>query len=51
MTRRDELKARLEAVGKRRFFLAMKDRWDSNDYALDNKLFREELAIKKELAK
>lgn len=50
MTRRDELKARLEAVEKRRFFLAMKDMWDSNDFALDNKLLKEELAIKKGLA-
>ena len=50
MKRREELKARLEAIENRRFFLAMKDRWDNNDYALDNKLFNEELAIKKELA-
>ncbi len=49
MTRRDELKARLEAIKNRRFFLAMKDRWNVNDYALDSKLFNEELAIKKEL--
>ena len=49
MTRREELTARLEAIGKRRFFLAMKDRWNVEDYALDNKLYNEELAIEREL--
>ena len=50
MTRREKLTARLEAIEERRFFLAMKDRWNTEDYALDNKLYREELAIKRELA-
>lgn len=51
MTRREELKAKLEAVENRRFFLAMKDRWDSNDYRLDDKLSREAMTIKEELKK
>ena len=50
MTRREELTTRLEAIEERRFFLAMKDRWNTEDYALDNKLYSEELAIKRELA-
>ena len=50
MTRREELIARLEAIKERRFFLAMKDRWNTEDYALDNKLYSEELAIKREFA-
>ena len=50
MKRREELKARLKDIENRRFFLAMKDRWNNSDYELDNKLFNEKLAIKKELA-
>lgn len=50
MTRREKLTARLEVIEERRFFLAMKDRWNTEDYALDNKLYNEELAIKRELA-
>ena len=48
---REELEARLEEVEDRRFYLNMKDRWSSEDYALDNKLFEERLAIKKALEK
>lgn len=50
MTRREGLTVKLEAIEERRFFLAMKDRWNTEDYALDNKLYSEELAIKRELA-
>lgn len=49
MERREELKARLKDIEDRRFFLAMKDRWNNSDYELDNKLFNEELIIKKAL--
>ena len=49
MERREELKARLKDIEDRRFFLAMKDRWNNSDYELDNKLFNEEISIKKAL--
>ncbi len=49
MKRREELKARLREIEERRFFLAMKDRWNNSDYELDNKLFNEEINIKKVL--
>ena len=49
MERREELKARLKDIEDRRFFLAMKDRWNNSDYELDNKLFNEEINIKKAL--
>lgn len=51
MKRREELKARLEAIESRRFFLAMKDRWNRDDYRLDDKLSREAMNIKEELKK
>lgn len=49
MERREELRARLKDIEDRRFFLAMKDRWNNSDYELDNKLFNEEINIKKAL--
>jgi hypothetical protein len=49
MERREELRARLRDIEDRRFFLAMKDRWNNSDYELDNKLFNEEINIKKVL--
>lgn len=51
MTRRDELNARLEAIKGQRFFLAMKDRWNRDDYRVDDKLSREAMNIKEELKK
>jgi hypothetical protein len=50
MKRKEELKARLEKVENKRFFLAMKDRWNANDSKYDDDLLREEIALKKELA-
>ncbi len=50
MTKREELKKRLEAVERRRFFLAMKDGWDSKDYDLDSELVAEERALEQALA-
>ena len=51
MTRRDELNARLEAIKGQRFFLAMKDRWNRDDYRLDDKKSREAMNIKKKKKK
>jgi hypothetical protein len=50
MTRREELTNRLDEVETKRFYLAMKDRWNNDDYDKERELANEELAIRKELA-
>lgn len=48
---KQEMKERMKELENRRFFLAMKDRWNSNDYALDDKLFHEWLELKNKVEK
>ena len=50
MTRREELTNRFDEVETKRFYLAMKDRWNNEDYDKERELANEELAIRKELA-
>ena len=50
MTRREELTNKLDVVETERFYLAMKDRWNNEDYNKERELANEELAIRKELA-
>jgi hypothetical protein len=50
MTRREELTNRLDEVETERFYLAMKDRWNNDDYDKERELANEEFAIRKELA-
>lgn len=50
MTRREELTNRLDGVETKRFYLAMKDRWNNEDYDKEHELANEEFAIRKELA-
>ena len=50
MTRREELTNRLDEVETKRFYLAMKDYWNDDDYNRDRELFNEETALRKELA-
>ena len=47
---RTEIEKKIEEIENKRFYLAMKDRWNANDYTTDNKWFRELLALKKALA-
>lgn len=48
---KNEIEKRIDELEKARFYLAMKDRWDSRDYAMDREWFNELLALKKELEK
>jgi hypothetical protein len=45
----NEIKNMMEAIEKKRFFLAMKDHWDANDFAQDREWFNEWLALKNSL--
>ena len=47
---RNEIEKRIEEIENKRFYLAMKDRWNANDYATDNKWFKELLELKKKIA-
>ena len=47
---RTEIEKKIEEIENKRFYLAMKDRWNANDYTTDNKWFRELLELKKALA-
>lgn len=48
MTKEEMLK-RMDEIETRRFYLAMKDRWDRSDYETDDKWFREWLDLKKKV--
>lgn len=48
---KQEMKEKMKELENRRFFLAMKDRWNSSDYALDDKLFHEWLELKNKVEK
>lgn len=45
-----EIKARIEELERRRFYLSMKDRWTMDDYDTDRKLNAEIIRLNKELA-
>ena len=47
---KSEIEKRIEELEDKRFYLAMKDRWDRDDYAVDRQWFNELLKLKKELA-
>lgn len=46
---KQEMQKRIEELEKERFYLAMADRWTSNDYQLDNKLFKEITELKEKM--
>lgn len=46
---KNEIMARLEELDNMRFILAMKDRWERDDYVRDSKMQLEELELKKML--
>ena len=46
---REEIKARIEDLEERRFYLAMKDRWTRDDFTWDMETFREILRLEKML--
>lgn len=46
---REEIIKRMDEIETKRFYLAMKDRWDRSDYDWDNKMFNEWLNLKKML--
>jgi len=46
---KQEMKNRIAELEKNLFFLAMKDRWNSNDYELDRKWSAEMRKLKNEL--
>lgn len=45
----DEIKARIEELERQRFYLGMKDRWSSEDYSHDRKMWMEILDLQKKL--
>jgi len=50
MTKKEMLE-RMDEIETRRFYLAMKDRWNSKDFETDDKLFYEWLSLKKKVEK
>ena len=44
-----EIEKRIDELETQRFYLAMKDRWNADDYRTDNKWFNELLDLKKKL--
>ena len=44
-----EKKERMEKIEELRFYLVMKDHWDSKDFRQDNEWFNEWLTLKHEL--
>ena len=50
MTREEMLK-RMDEIETRRFYLAMKDHWDRDDFETDRKWFNEWLDLKKKVEK
>ena len=48
---REEIKARIEDLEERRFYLAMKDKWTRDDFTWDMETFREILRLEKMLEK
>ena len=46
---KNEIMARLEELDNMRFILAMKDRWERDDYVRDSNMHLEELELKKML--
>lgn len=46
-----EIEKRIEELEERKFYLAMKDRWDFEDYKLDTELFNEIRKLKEMLDK
>ena len=47
----NEIKAKIEELESKKFYLAMKDRWNDEDYQYDNKLFRKIQELKAMLPK
>lgn len=41
MTDRNAIEMKIKALEEKRFYLAMKDRWDARDYQKDNEWFAE----------
>ncbi len=46
-----EIKDKIEELESKKFYLAMKDRWDAEDYQYDRELFREIQELKAMLPK
>ena len=46
---REEIKAKIEDLEERRFYLAMKDKWTRDDFTWDMETFREILRLEKML--
>lgn len=46
---REEIKARIEDLEERRFYMAMKDRWTREDFDWDMETFREIRKLEKML--
>lgn len=44
---KNEMQARIDELEKRRFYLSMKDRWDTDDYDYNRKMLTEVLELKK----
>lgn len=42
---RKEIENRIEEIKTRRFYLSMADHWDREDFELDSKLSREQIAL------
>lgn len=49
MTRKEEIKKRLEKIQGLRFWIAMKDNWSREDFNRDLELSTEQLKLEKEL--
>ena len=47
----EEIKTKIEELESKKFYLAMKDRWDAEDYQYDRELFREIQELKAMLPK
>lgn len=45
----NEIKARIDELETRRFYLSMKDRWSQADFDTDRKMWMEVLELKKKL--
>lgn len=48
---REEIKGKIEEIERRRFFLAMKDMWNREDFERDRKWYNEVRELEKELEK
>lgn len=48
---REEMVKRMEELEELRWMLSMKDRWDSKDFAQDNKWFEEWLNLNEQVKK